>query len=125
GACRPYRVVLVTDGDESCGGDPVAAAAALLSAGIKVHVIGFATSDPSMTANLDAIATAGGTGRAIFVGDSVALSSAMASIVSDSILIERCNGTDDDCDGLIDEDFADKGAACNNGLRGARLRAGT
>jgi hypothetical protein len=34
-------VVLVTDGLESCGGDPVAAARALRARGIPVHVIGF------------------------------------------------------------------------------------
>jgi len=125
GACRPYRVILVTDGDESCGGDPVAAAAALLAAGIKVNVIGFATSDPAMNANLDAIARAGGTGQAIIVDDSVALSAAMASIISDSILIERCNGVDDDCDGAIDEDFPDKGTACDNGQLGICRLPGT
>ena len=38
--CRPYRVVLLTDGLETCGGDPEGAAAALLSAGMPVYVIG-------------------------------------------------------------------------------------
>jgi MYXO-CTERM domain-containing protein/uncharacterized repeat protein (TIGR01451 family) len=124
GACRPYRVVLVTDGDESCGGDPVAAAAALKAAGIKVSVIGFATPDPTMQANLNAIAAAGGTGSAVIVDDSVALSSAIATIVSDSILIERCNGVDDNCNGIVDEGFP-VGATCSNGQLGACARTST
>ena len=124
-SCRPYRVVLVTDGGETCGGNPTAAAAALLAAGIRVHVIGFATADPAITASLNAIAAAGGTGQAVVVEDPVSLSRAMAAIVNDSILVEKCNGADDDCDGMIDEDFPDKGAACSNGQPGVCQRPGT
>jgi hypothetical protein len=104
GACRPYRVILLTDGTETCGGDPVAAASALRSAGFPVHVIGFAI-DAGSRAQLDAIAAAGGTGSAIFVDDSAALSAAIARIVNESTLIETCNGLDDDCDTLVDEGF--------------------
>ena len=124
-ACRPYRVVLVTDGGETCGGNPVAAASALRAAGINVHVIGFATSDPTITASLDAIAQAGGTTKAVLAGDASALSAAMAGIINASILIETCNGVDDDCDGLIDEDFPDKGNACSNGEKGICSKPGT
>ena len=31
-------------------------------------------------------------------------------------IAERCNGLDDDCDGAVDEDFADVGAACSAGI---------
>jgi hypothetical protein len=93
--CRPYRVVLVTDGAESCGGDPVAAAAALNAAGIRVHVIGFATPDPTIQMNLNAIAAAGGTLSAIIVDDSTELSVAMSSIITETILVELCNELDD------------------------------
>jgi hypothetical protein len=104
-SCRPYRVVLITDGIETCGGDPVAAANALRSAGILAYVIGFATPDPAARANLDAIAAAGGTTRAIFADDATSLSAAISEIVNGSILVETCNGADDDCDGQTDEGF--------------------
>jgi von Willebrand factor type A domain/Putative metal-binding motif len=123
--CRPYRVILVTDGEETCGGDPAGQAAALLSAGIPVYVIGFATPDPTIIANLNGIAAAGGTGSAIFVNDSATLSTAMASIVTETVLVETCNGADDDCDGLVDEDFPGVGGACDNGKLGACRRTGT
>ncbi len=104
-SCRPYRVILITDGQETCGGDPVSAAGALAGAGFPTYVIGFATPDPAARANLDAIASAGGTTSAIFADDSTTLSAAISDIVNDSILIETCNGADDDCDGLTDEGF--------------------
>jgi hypothetical protein len=104
-SCRPYRVILITDGLETCGGDPIGAATALRTDGFPTYVIGFATPDPDAQANLDAIAAAGGTTRAIFADDADSLSTAMSDIVNDSILIETCNGGDDDCDGLIDEGF--------------------
>jgi len=103
--CRPYQVILLTDGQETCGGDPIAAATALDNAGYLVNVIGFAADDPQIVMDLNAIAAAGGTTDAIFVDDSTALSTAMSQIVSDSILTELCNGSDDDCDLLVDEGF--------------------
>ncbi len=117
-ACRPYVVILVTDGGETCGGIPTDEATELRLAGIPVYVIGFATPDPTVIANLNAIANAGGTTGAIFVSDEAALSTAVAQIIEDSILVETCNGLDDDCDVLIDEDFPDLGLACTNGEQG-------
>ena len=55
-------LVLVTDGIESCGGDPVAAARELRKQGIMIHLIGFGlgnTADQD-TASLQAIADASG-----------------------------------------------------------------
>lgn len=125
--CRPYRVILVTDGQETCGGNPAEAALNLYQAGIEVAVIGFATSDPSIVTSLNAIANAGSNPAnpkdAIFVDDESALSTAIASIVTDSILVEVCNSADDDCDTLVDEGF-NVGQACDNGERGVCYEAG-
>ncbi len=124
GGCRRYGVILLTDGAESCQGDPVAAATALRNKGISTFVIGFSTL-ASETAQLNAIANAGGTGTAFLVGNDDALANALATIVSGSIIFETCNGLDDDCDGKIDEDFPQKGMACNDGELGACLGTGT
>jgi hypothetical protein len=133
--CRKYNVILLTDGAESCQGDPVAAAQAL-NAGItktiqgvptqisvKTYVIGFSTL-PSETVQLNAIAAAGGTTAAYFVASRAELANALATIISDSFVFEKCNGMDDDCDGLIDEDFPETqpptgpGLVCDDGQLG-------
>ncbi|MBN8609390.1 MAG: SUMF1/EgtB/PvdO family nonheme iron enzyme [Deltaproteobacteria bacterium] len=48
-------------------------------------------------------------------------------IVPNGIVLDetRCDGFDGDCDGLEDEVFADLGASCDNGARGACRDAGT
>ncbi|WP_044008468.1 vWA domain-containing protein [Leisingera methylohalidivorans] len=55
--------VLISDGEETCGGDPVAEAAALAEAGIGVntYVVGYDL-DLSQRRELEAVAVAGGTG---------------------------------------------------------------
>ncbi|MCA9581851.1 MAG: hypothetical protein KC416_08650, partial [Myxococcales bacterium] len=58
--CRPYSVLLITDGNESCGGNPIAAATALKNANIPTYVVGLAITT-SGRVQLNAIAAAGGT----------------------------------------------------------------
>ncbi len=134
--CRKYNVILLTDGAESCQGDPVLAAQAL-NAGVtktiggvptqisvKTYVIGFSTL-ATETTQLNAIAAAGGTNNAYFVKSRAELANTMATIISDSFVFEKCNGKDDDCDGAIDEDFPETqpptgpGLACDDGQQGA------
>jgi MYXO-CTERM domain-containing protein len=114
GGCRTYAVILLTDGAESCQGDPVAAAAALLALGVETYVVGFSVL-PAEEAELSAIAHGGsfsGARDAFLVGDENELANTLADIVSGSVVFETCNGLDDDCDGLTDEDFLGLGQPC-------------
>ena len=124
GGCRRYGVILVTDGAESCQGNPVAAATSLRMKGIDTYVVGFSVLI-SEEAQLNAIAAAGGTSTAFLVGSDEQLANALATIVSGSIIFETCNNLDDDCDTRVDEDFPEKGNACNDGRLGACRGTGT
>jgi hypothetical protein len=92
-------LVLVTDGIESCGGDPVQAAHELREQGIKVHLIGFGLGNAADedTASLRAIANASG-GRYVTAGSAEALKEALAQTVATSFSvfqgsIEVANGS--------------------------------
>jgi hypothetical protein len=138
--CRSYSIIFLTDGEETCVGDPVAAATALrnmsilrndgqtIAVDVKTYVVGLAVcpaSNPScpVKAQLDAIAAAGGTSTAIGVTNELELEAALANIVASSIKSELCNNADDNCNGLTDEDFPEKGQPCTVGT-GACLRSG-
>ena len=75
-------VVLVTDGIESCGGDPLAEASTLRGQGIAIHVIGFGLDNAADedTASLDSIAQVAG-GRFFLAGSSEELKDALAGSV--------------------------------------------
>jgi hypothetical protein len=126
--CRSYTTILLTDGAESCEGDP-ATAAAQLFAGVsgkvvRTYVIGFSVL-PTEEASLNAIAVAGGTAAAIFVSDKEELADALAQIIGQDQRFELCNDDDDDCDGLVDEDFPEKGEPCSDGELGVCAGTGT
>jgi len=76
-------VVLVTDGIESCGGDPVWAARELREQGITVHLIGFGLGDAADedTASLRAVAYASG-GRYVTAGSAAELQEALMQTVA-------------------------------------------
>jgi MYXO-CTERM domain-containing protein len=115
--CRPYRIIVITDGLESCKGSPEVIADELFTAtgetlpsggtppSIPVQVIGFSSGDPALETGLNLIAQAGAGRDAIIVSDEAELSNEMATLVSDSIVTEFCDGEDNDCDGDIDEGF--------------------
>jgi len=119
-ACRGYSVILLTDGAESCNGNPAAAAQRLHDVlGIEVYVVAVSVLD-SEEASLNQIARAGsGNMRdAVFVSNPQDLVPALTGIIAGSIRFERCNDLDDDCDGKVDEDFPGKGVACDDGEKG-------
>ncbi|MDD5068030.1 MAG: VWA domain-containing protein [Candidatus Pacebacteria bacterium] len=88
-------IILLTDGKDTCGGDPVASAKALLasSAKIKTYVIGLGVDDASRT-QLSAIATAGGA-KYFDATDSASLISGFKAIQDIEKPIDKTN-TDKD-----------------------------
>jgi Mg-chelatase subunit ChlD len=78
-------LVLVTDGIESCGGDPVKAAHELREQGIMVHLIGFGLGNVADedTASLQAIANASG-GNYVTAGSAEELKEALVQTVGTS-----------------------------------------
>ncbi len=130
--CRPYFVILLTDGNETCADGTngsatlnrqaaVNAAAALRGTSVTVsgtprvvdirtYVIAFGQ-NPVNDNDADHVAIAGGTAvglggdKAYYASDEQSLALAFAQIVADSALVEVCNGVDDDCDGEVDEGF--------------------
>lgn len=141
--CRKYQVIVLTDGGESCESVAAAVTAAqslrnlsftnsngvnVTGYNVDVYVIGFAICPPStpncQTAqDLNAIAAAGGTTSAFFANNQLQLQATLAQIVASSVVSEKCNGADDDCDSLIDEGFSGLGAVCTAGV-GSCLDAG-
>jgi Mg-chelatase subunit ChlD len=81
-------VVLVTDGIESCGGDPVAAARMLRKQDIVIHVIGFGmeNAEDEDTDGLNAVAQASG-GRFLTAGSAEELKEALAGTVGTPIQV--------------------------------------
>ncbi|MBZ0233686.1 MAG: hypothetical protein K8M05_15270, partial [Deltaproteobacteria bacterium] len=141
--CRKHTVVFLTDGGESCETVSAAVTAAqsfqnmsftnaagtfVADYDVPVYIIGFAICPPGnpncqTRMDLNSIASAGGTGQAILVNNQLELQLALAQIVANSVVAERCNNLDDDCDVAVDEDFPGKGSACSAGV-GACFRTG-
>jgi hypothetical protein len=76
-------VLLVTDGGESCGGDPVSEVKLLNNGGIKTYVVGFGGAVDST--QLGAMAVAGGTAQYYQAPDVTKLGSALDTIVKQGI----------------------------------------
>jgi Mg-chelatase subunit ChlD len=87
-------LVLVTDGIESCGGNPVQAARELREQGIIVHLIGFGMGSAADedAASLRAVANASG-GRYVTAGSAEELKEALAQTVATSYSVYQ-DGTE-------------------------------
>jgi len=91
GSLQSDRIlVLVSDGIESCGGDPVTAAYGLRQQGIVVHLIGFGlgSATDEDAASLQAVANASG-GRYVTAGSAEELKAALAETVATSFSVYR------------------------------------
>ena len=78
-ACRQRYVLFLTDGNETCGGNPCQAAADLLLEGVKTYVVGFGLDDN--TSNLSCIAERGGTDAPILPRNKDELVAALEEIL--------------------------------------------
>ena len=140
--CRPYIVIMLTDGQETCvpkdsnSDAPETAAAALLDTEvdtlhyrIETKPIGFGRTPGAR--DIEDLAHAGGAldvedqFEGFYAQNEAELSVAISQIISDALKFEVCNGNDDDCDLQVDEGFEAKGSACDNGLFGNCRGTGT
>lgn len=82
-------IILVSDGEESCGGDPVAVAKALLAKGFKVtiHTIGLDV-DAAAQAQLQSISTATG-GQYKDARDAAGLTQSLQQLTQESLLVKK------------------------------------
>ncbi|MBN2197082.1 MAG: hypothetical protein JW751_30030 [Polyangiaceae bacterium] len=108
--CRPYTLVVMSDGQDNCAGDPSDEVSLLYDINaanpVRTYVLGMGLPAGLDVNELNAMAREG-------VGDDAAeyipansqqeIEEAFADIVASSIRVEVCNGLDDNCNDLIDE----------------------
>ena len=89
GADEQAAIILVSDGEESCGGDPVAVAKALIAKGfkVKIHTIGIDV-DGAAKAQLEGISTATG-GQYKDARDAASLTSSLQQLTQDALLVKK------------------------------------
>lgn len=93
GSSGPKIVVLVTDGEETCGGDPAAAIEALVNSGIdvRVNIVGFAIDDAALQETFAQWADLGN-GQYIDAADADELAQAVAQSVLPTYEVQNSDG---------------------------------
>ncbi len=86
-------VVLLTDGEETCGGDPAAAIAALTKAGttVRVNIVGFAIEDPKLAVTFSHWASLGN-GTYFDAKDAAGLGNALTQSMRSSFEVVTAQG---------------------------------
>lgn len=94
-ATGPRIVVLVTDGEETCDGDPAAAIRALRDAGldVTVNIVGFAVGDAALAQTFTDWAALGG-GTYFPANDEAALTDALTSAAGQTYVVRPPGGGD-------------------------------
>lgn len=89
GADEQAGIILISDGEESCGGDPVAVAKGLIAKGfkVKIHTIGIDV-DAAARAQLEGISTATG-GQYKDARDASSLASSLQQLTQDALLVKK------------------------------------
>jgi MYXO-CTERM domain-containing protein len=115
-SCRPYSIILITDGEDTCSPnvatDPVAAAEAAYKAGINVYVMGFGVGSSNVLNNM-AKAGSGQTRSAYFPSNRSDLTAALGDILINAIPKPKCT-----CDATCYDEaaaFPLKGKPCTVG----------
>ncbi len=110
--CRSYVLVVMTDGDDTCGnstaGDPSQTVAAMRAVSatnpVAVYTLGMGSPAGLDTTELNQMAVAGGTGPAAPIAQNqTEIEAAFADIVARTVKYETCNNADDNCNTFIDE----------------------
>jgi hypothetical protein len=115
-ACRPYNIILITDGEDTCSpsaNDPIFAAATAYNLGINVYVVGFGVGNHTPL-NSIAMAGSGDTRPAYFASNRSDLIASLGDILMNSMPKPKCN-----CDATCYDEaaaFPLKGQACSVGI---------
>ncbi len=100
---RKNIIVVISDGGDTCNGNPVGESRDAFNQGYPVYVIGFGQGvDPN---TLRGMAQQGGTNQYYQANDSGQLFAALQTIAQ-SATSEVCDNADNDCDGFVDEEIA-------------------
>jgi MYXO-CTERM domain-containing protein len=122
-ACRSLNIILLSDGGEGCGGDPVTEAQTLYNGftkdgifrRVKTHVIRFSVDDAAALTTLNNTHKMGQCGtttgacasavNALPANDEVSLAIALSDIIFSAIQPETCDNVDNNCNGCVDEGY--------------------